>query len=106
MCRDTTAVKINACTRRRRPVSASRSKPIWAKSIWHSTPGSPSATRIVVVFTRKPHRSTANRCSVRYSTTHPERASSSLVFTIDNPSLPIQARICSSRADSASHDAP
>ena len=33
MCRERTAVKINACTRRRLPVSASRMNPIWAKSI-------------------------------------------------------------------------
>jgi hypothetical protein len=33
------------------------------------TPGSPSATRTVVVFTPNPHRSTPNRCSVRCGTT-------------------------------------
>ena len=48
MCRLSTAVKIRQCTRRRRPVSGSSSKPSWAKSTWHSTPGSPSATRTVV----------------------------------------------------------
>ena len=47
MCREYTAVKINACTTRRRPVSGSGIKPILAKSIWHSTPGSPSATGTV-----------------------------------------------------------
>ncbi len=67
MCREMTALKINACTRRFFCVSASRMNPIWAKSICHSTPGSPSLMCIVVVdWTRNPHRSTANRCSVRY----------------------------------------
>ena len=114
MCRLTTAVKINACTRRCRPVSASRSSPSWAKSSWHSTPGSPSTTRTVVAPTRNPHRSTANRCSVRYGTTTPRRASSSSIFTIDNGSCfcpstsapRTQPRICSSWPSSASHDAP
>jgi hypothetical protein len=106
MCRDRTAVKINACTRRRLPVSGSAMKPIWAKSIWHSTPGSPSATRTVLALTRKPHRSTANRCKVRYGTTHPERASSSSTFTTESPSLTTQVRICSSRPASTSHAAP
>lgn len=44
-----------------------------AKPTWHSTPGSPSSTRTVVLFGRNPHRSVANRCS----TTHPPRASNS-----------------------------
>ena len=43
MCREYTAVKINACTTRRRPLTESVSMPIRAKSIWHSTPGSPSS---------------------------------------------------------------
>jgi hypothetical protein len=47
MCRENTAVKINACTTRDRPVTESVSMPIRAKSIWHSTPGSPSATGTV-----------------------------------------------------------
>ena len=93
MCRDTTAVKISACTFRRRPVSGSGSRPIWAKSIWHSTPGSPSATRTVVAASaRNPHRSTANRCNVRYGTTHPCRASSSSIFTIDSGSAAVRRR--------------
>ena len=37
MCREYTAVKINACTTRRRPVSGSWIKPILAKSMWRST---------------------------------------------------------------------
>ena len=86
MCRETTAVKISACTRRFFPVSGSMMNPICAKSIWHSTPGSPSVIRIVVDRIRNPHRSTANRCSVRYGTTQPCRASSSSIFTIDNGS--------------------
>ncbi|MGH3372092.1 MAG: hypothetical protein ACRDPR_19070 [Nocardioidaceae bacterium] len=84
--------------------------PIWAKSIWHSTPGSPSTTRTVVVLTRNPHRSTANRCNVRYGTTHPDRASSSSTFTMLNGSCaspPLtHFLICSSRSSSASHAAP
>jgi hypothetical protein len=47
MCREYTAVKINACTTRRRPVTLSNSMPIRAKSIWRSTPGSPSTTGTV-----------------------------------------------------------
>ena len=47
MCREYTAVKINACATRRRPVAGSWTRPIRPKSIWHSTPGSPSATRTV-----------------------------------------------------------
>jgi hypothetical protein len=81
-------VKISAWTRRFFPVSRSRMNPIWAKSIWHSTPGSPSATRTVVVLTRNPQRSTANRCSVRYGTRQPCRASSSSIFTMLNGSSP------------------
>ncbi len=71
-----------------------------------------SASRTVMFRTRKPHRSTANRCSVRYGTTTPCLASSSSIFTIDNdsclcPSIspPLtHARICSSWASSTSHD--
>ncbi len=84
MCRLTTAVKISACTRRFFPVCGSTMMPIWAKSIWHSIPGSPSLTRTVVDLPPNPHRSTANRCRVRHGTTHPCRASSSSIFTIDN----------------------
>jgi hypothetical protein len=47
MGREYTAVKINACTTRRRPQPESNSMPIRAKSIWHSTPGSPSTTGTV-----------------------------------------------------------
>src|SRR5664279_1931402 len=62
-------------------------KPIWAKSIWHSTPGSPSNTRIDVPRARKPHSSDANRCNVRYGTIVPDRVSSTSIFTTDNPSF-------------------
>ena len=59
------------------------------------------------IRTRNPHRSTANRCSVRYGTTTPRRASSSSIFTIDNGSCfrpststpRTQPRICSSCAE-------
>ena len=51
--------------------------PIWAKSIWHATPGSPSPTRAVVSLAPNPHPPTANLCAVRYSTERPSRISSS-----------------------------
>jgi hypothetical protein len=65
MCREYTAVKINACATRRRSVSGSLISPSRPKSIWHSTPGSPSATRTVGWRRPNPHRSTAKRCNVR-----------------------------------------
>jgi hypothetical protein len=68
-------VKINACTTRRRPAAGSLISPIRPKSSWHSTPGSPSATRTVARRRPNPHRSTANRCNVRYGTTTPRRVS-------------------------------
>jgi hypothetical protein len=52
MCREYTAVKISAWTFRSRPVSGSVIVPIRAKSIWHSTPGSPSFTGTVVALVR------------------------------------------------------
>ena len=110
MCRLSTAVKINACTRRAFPVCGSTNRPSCAKSSWHSTPGAPSATRTVPGLTRNPHCATANRCNVRYGTRTPRRASNSSIFTTLNgsrPSPPLtQARICSSCASSSSHDPP
>ena len=38
MCRDTTAVKINAWTARRRPAGGSHISPSRPRSSWHSTP--------------------------------------------------------------------
>jgi putative transposase len=58
-------VKINACSARRRPLSGSSIRPSRPKSTWHSTPGSPSATRSVGCRRPKPQCSTAKRCNVR-----------------------------------------
>lgn len=54
MCRECTAVKISTCATRRRPATGSPRSPSRAKSIWHSTPGSPSATRTVAPCPRPP----------------------------------------------------
>ena len=43
-------VKISACRTRRRSVSGSDIRPMRPKSTWSSTPGSPSATRTVVLL--------------------------------------------------------
>ncbi len=59
VCLEYTAVKINAWHTRRRPVSGSGIKPIFPKSIWTSTPGSPSATRTVVPLAERPTPSTS-----------------------------------------------
>ena len=56
--------------------------PIWATSIWHSTPGSLSKARIVVSLGRNPHRWTANRCNVRYRTLTPRRVSNCSTLTM------------------------
>src|SRR5262249_43366567 len=53
-CRVNTAAKINAQHTRRRPLPGSGTRPIRPKSIWHSEPGSPSATRTVVVHLERP----------------------------------------------------
>ncbi len=81
MCREYTAVKISACTFRRRPVTGSVSMPIYPKSSWHSPPGSPSATRTVAALRPYPHRSAQNRCNVRYGTVTPCRSSSTPILT-------------------------
>ncbi len=59
-CLENTAVKISACTTRRRADSASAIKPILPKSTCNSTPGSPSATRTVVPRTERPTPITSN----------------------------------------------
>ena len=46
-CRLTQAVKIRAWAARVRSVTGSWSEPMRPKSIWHSSPGRPSATRTV-----------------------------------------------------------
>ena len=73
-CCEYPAVKINACTARRRPETGSSIIPSRPQSSWHSIAGVPSATRTVAVHCPKSHRSTANRCNVRYGTTTPRRA--------------------------------
>jgi hypothetical protein len=106
MCREYTAVKINAWVTRRRPVAGSQTRPILPKSIWHSTPGSPSATRTVVPPPPpNPQHCTQNRCSVRYETTTPRRASRSPIFTTVR-SLPTHAVIRSCSACSSAHADP
>jgi hypothetical protein len=67
-------------------VPASSIIPRCAKFIWHSTPGSPSATRNVGGRGPKPHRSEANRCNVRYGTSTP-RVSVPWMFVGCNPSV-------------------
>jgi len=112
MCREYTAVKINAWTLRRRPVSGSSRYPRYPKSTCSSAPGSPSATLTVVDFARYPHTSVAKRCNVRYGALHPWRSNSSWIFTSVNalpsahPFPDTQPRIVSSHGTNASHDAP
>ena len=69
MCRLRTAVKISTCTARFFPVTGSRSSPSRAKSIWHSTPGSPSATRTVGRL--DPERAALDREPVQRAVRHP-----------------------------------
>ena len=97
-------MKISACTP---PPAGARvdQHPQVPKSIWHSTPGSPSATRTVAAVRPKPHRSTQNRCKVRYGTTTPRRSSSTAFFTTAGPSF-TRATICSRQAASRSHACP
>ena len=89
-------MKINACTTRRRPVVRVGTSPSRPKSIWHSTPGSPSATRTVAAARPNPHRSTANRCNVRYGTATPRRASLPSICHYRQPVASTQPRIRSS----------
>jgi len=105
MCREYTAVKINAWVTRRRPESGSQSKPICPKSTCNSAPGSPSATRTVSPPRPKPQHRTQNRCNVRYGTTTPRRPSSVPIFTAVRPCF-TQAVICSCCAASSCHAEP
>src|SRR3954447_758869 len=68
-------------------------------------PGSPSATRTVPVRRPKPHRSTANRCNVRYGTTTPRRSSLPCTLVNCSPSS-IRFRMSASTGSSRSHAAP
>ncbi len=93
-------MKIKACASRRRPAPGSGTRPIRAKSSWHSAPGSPSSTRTVARDRPPSQRSATNRANVRYGTAVPSRASRSPILTVVSPPR-TQARICSSRAHSA-----
>ncbi|WP_415624453.1 hypothetical protein [Mycobacterium xenopi] len=88
MCLEYTAVKISACTTRLRPDSASKILPIRPKSIWHSTPGSPSTTGTVPAL-RRPRYSVhcvQYRCNVRWGTAVPRRSNRSQILTTVRPS--------------------
>ena len=85
MCRENTAVKIKACASRRRPAPGSGTRPIRAKSSWHSAPGSPSSTRTVARDRPPSQRSATNRANVRYGTAVPSRASRSQILTVVSP---------------------
>ncbi|WP_261876615.1 hypothetical protein [Mycobacterium marinum] len=52
MCREYTAVEIRAYTTRLRPDPGSKILPIFPKSIWRSSPGSPSTTGTVPALPR------------------------------------------------------
>lgn len=67
MCREYTAVMINACAFAAPTGLRIRQIAQEAEVDLHSLPGSPSTTRTVVSLRPKPHRSVANRCNVRYS---------------------------------------
>ena len=98
-------MKIKACASRRRSAPGSGTRPIRAKSSWHSAPDSPSSTRTVARDRPPSQRSATNRANVRYGTAVPSRASRSPILTVVSPPR-TQARICSSRAHSASHAVP
>ena len=69
---------------RRRPSPAGIS-PRSPKSTCSSLPGGPSSTGVVTLPPPAPHRSAANRCSVRSATTTPCRASKIPIFTTGTP---------------------
>ena len=79
--------------------------PRYPKSICSSPPGGPSSTGVVSFLPPAPHRSAANRCSVRSATTTPCRASKIPIFTTGTPAS-THAVICSRRASSSAHPAP
>ena len=87
-----------------RHLCASRS-PRSPKSTCSSPPGGPSSTGVVTLLPPAPHRSAANRCSVRSATTTPCRASKIPIFTTGTPPL-THAVICSRRASNSAHPAP
>ena len=82
MYREKHAVNTSARSLRRRPSPAGIS-PRSPKSTCSSLPGGPSSTGVVSFL--PPHRSAANRCSVRSATTTPCRASKMPIFTTGTP---------------------
>ena len=102
--REKHAVNTSACSLRRRPSPAGIS-PRYPKSTCSSPPGGPSSTGVVTLLPPAPHRSAANRCSVRSATTTPCRASKIPIFTTGTPAL-THAVISSWRASSSAHPAP
>src|SRR5713226_259755 len=104
MNREKQAVNTSACSLRRRPSPAGIS-PRYPESICSSPPGGPSSTGVVSFFPPAPHRSAANRCSVRSATTTPCRESRIPIFTTGT-SPATHAVISSRRASSSAHPAP
>ena len=102
--REKHAVNTSACSLRRLPSPAGIS-PRYPKSTCSSPPGGPSSTGVVTLPPPAPHRSAANRCSVRSATTTPCRASKIPIFTTGTPAL-THAVISSWRASSSAHPAP
>ena len=93
MYREKHAVNTSARSLRRLPSPAGIS-PRSPKSTCSSPPGGPSSTGVVTLPPPAPHRSAANRCSVRSATTTPCRASKMPIFTTGTPPL-THVAICS-----------
>ena len=104
MNREKQAVNTSACSLRRRPSPAGIS-PRYPKSTCSSPPGGPSSTGVVTFFPPAPHRSAANRCSVRSATTTPCRASKIPILTTGTSAF-THPVICSRRASSSAHPWP
>ena len=99
MYREKHAVNTSARSLRRLPSPAGIS-PRSPKSTCSSLPGGPSSTGVVTLLPPAPHRSAANRCSVRSATTTPCRASKMPIFTTGTPPS-THAAISSWRASSS-----
>ena len=104
MYREKHAVNTSARSLRRLP-SPAGIRPRSPKSTCSSPPGGPSSTGVVTLPPPAPHRSAANRCSVRSATTTPCRASKIPIFTTGTPPS-THAAICCRRASSSAHAAP
>ena len=104
MYREKHAVNTSARSLRRLP-SPAGIRPRSPKSTCSSPPGGPSSTGVVTLPPPAPHRSAANRCSVRSATTTPCRASKMPIFTTGTPPSTHSA-ICCWRASSSAHAAP